>query len=55
MEFIVELLKEMAKGTMRELWAYFFRKQFLDKEGKDNEKSTLDRGKLIGWIFKKKN
>ncbi|WP_420974105.1 hypothetical protein [Bacillus thuringiensis] len=54
MEFIVELLKEMAKGTMRELWAYFFRKQFLDKENENNEKSTLDRDKLFGWIFFRK-
>ncbi|MGR5970023.1 hypothetical protein ACT7C1_26300 [Bacillus paranthracis] len=53
MEFIVELLKEMAKGTMRELWAYFFRKQFLDKENENNEKPTLDRGKLKRWVFKK--
>ncbi|HDR4949133.1 TPA: hypothetical protein QCR51_005827 [Bacillus cereus] len=54
MEFIVELLKEMAKGTMRELWAYFFKKQFLDKEGKNNEKPTLSRAKLKRWVFIKK-
>lgn len=54
MEFIVELLKEMAKGTMRELWAYFFRKQFLDKENENNEKPTLDRAKLKRWVFIKK-
>lgn len=52
MDFIVELLKEIAKGIMREGSAYLFRKQFLNE---DNEKTTLDRGKLLGWIFYKKN
>ncbi|MGR5878296.1 hypothetical protein ACT7C3_27310 [Bacillus pacificus] len=50
MEFIVELLKEIAKAIVREISAHLFKKQFLNE---DNEKSTLDRGKLIGWIFKK--
>ncbi|WP_176535665.1 MULTISPECIES: hypothetical protein [Bacillus cereus group] len=54
MEFIVELLKEMAKGIIREGSAYFFRKQFLDKEDKNNEKPTLSRGKLKRWVFIKK-
>jgi hypothetical protein len=55
MEFIVELLKEMAKeGIIREGSAYFFRKQFLDKENENNEKPTLDRAKLKRWVFIKK-
>jgi hypothetical protein len=54
MEFIVELLKEMAKGIIRE-GAYFFRKQFLDKENENNEKPTLDRAKLKRWVLLRKN
>ncbi|MCQ6288742.1 MULTISPECIES: hypothetical protein [Bacillus cereus group] len=53
MEFIVELLKEMAKGIIREGSAYFFRKQFLDKENENNEKPTLSRDKLKKWVLKK--
>ncbi|HDR4948294.1 TPA: hypothetical protein QCR51_004877 [Bacillus cereus] len=41
MEFIIELLKETAKGIIREGSAYFFRKQFLDKENVNNEKILL--------------
>jgi hypothetical protein len=55
MEFIVELLKEMAKGLLREGSAYFFRKQFLDKENENNEKPTLDRAKLKRWVLLRKN
>jgi hypothetical protein len=55
MEFIVELLKEMAKGIIREGSAYFFRKQFLDKENENNEKPTLDRAKLKRWVLLRKN
>ena len=33
--FLIELLREVAKGAMRELSAYTFKKRFLDK---DNEK-----------------
>jgi hypothetical protein len=56
MEFIVELLKEMAKGIIREGSAFFFRKQFLDKENENNEKSpTLDRAKLKRWVLLRKN
>lgn len=51
MEFVVELLKEIAKAVVREVVAYVFKKQFLN-EG--NEKTTLDRGKLFGWFFYKK-
>ncbi|WP_186313750.1 MULTISPECIES: hypothetical protein [Bacillus cereus group] len=51
MDFIVDLLKEAGKGIMREGAAYIFRKQFLNE---DNEKTTLDRGKLLGWFFYKK-
>jgi predicted thioredoxin/glutaredoxin len=54
MEFIVELLKEMAKGIIREGSAYFFRKQFLDKENENNEKPTLDRAKLKRWVLLRK-
>jgi hypothetical protein len=55
MEFIVELLKEMAlKGIIREGSAFFFRKQFLDKENENNEKPTLDRAKLKRWVLLRK-
>lgn len=51
MDFIVELLKEIVKAIVREVSAYVFKKQFLNE---DNEKTTLDRGKLFGWFFYKK-
>lgn len=52
MDFIVELSKEIVKAAVRETFAYVFKKQFLQD---DNEKTTLDRGKLLGWLFYKKN
>ncbi|WP_180235162.1 hypothetical protein [Bacillus cereus] len=54
MEFIVELLKEMAKRIIREGSAYFFRKQFLDKENANNEKTTPRRPKHRGGSWNKK-
>ena len=53
MEFIVELLKEMAKGIIREDMR-IFQKAILDKENENNEKPTLDRKvEKVGFIKKK--
>ncbi|MCQ6343509.1 hypothetical protein NPM06_28755 [Bacillus cereus] len=52
MEFLIELLREVVKGVMRELSAYTFKKQFLDK---DNKKPTPHcRPKRKGGSFKRK-
>ncbi|WP_000394769.1 hypothetical protein ACSYR0_00300 (plasmid) [Bacillus cereus] len=42
MEFLFELLKEIARAVVREISAYALRKQF---EKKDNKKPTLHRRK----------
>ncbi|MGR5905807.1 hypothetical protein ACT7DI_19975 [Bacillus paranthracis] len=46
MEFIVELLKEIAKAIVREISAHLFKKQFLNE---DNEKST-PRPWEVDWV-----
>ncbi|WP_179879636.1 hypothetical protein [Bacillus cereus] len=43
MEFLFELLKEIARAVVREVSAYALKKQF---EKKDNKKPTLRRRKL---------
>ncbi|WP_179876767.1 hypothetical protein [Bacillus wiedmannii] len=50
MEFLIELLREVAKGAMRELSAYVFKKQFLDK---NNKKTAPKASKRKGGSRKK--
>ncbi len=51
MEFLFDLVKEFVKATVREVSAYFLRKQLL---GKDNKKPTPRRHKQKGGFRKKK-
>ncbi len=51
MEFLIDLVKEFVKATVREVSAYFLRKQLLDK---DNKKPTPRRHKQKGGFRKKK-
>ncbi|MDU2391274.1 MULTISPECIES: hypothetical protein [Bacillus] len=51
MDFLFDLVKEFVKATMREVSAYFLRKQLLDK---DNKKTTPRRRKQKGGFRKKK-
>jgi len=50
MEFLFDLVKEFVKATVREVSAYFLRKQLLDK---DNKKPTPRRRKQKGGFRKK--
>ena len=50
MEFLFDLVKEFVKATVREVSAYFLRKQLL---GKDNKKPTPRRRKQKGGFRKK--
>ena len=50
MEFLIDLVKEFLKATVREVSAYFLRKQLL---GKDNKKPTPRRRKQKGGFRKK--
>ncbi|WP_197032349.1 hypothetical protein [Bacillus sp. UNC41MFS5] len=45
METFLEFLREVLKGLIREITAYFFRKNVLE-----NEKTTLRRTKQKGWF-----
>ncbi|MEB9457257.1 MULTISPECIES: hypothetical protein [Bacillus cereus group] len=51
MEFLFDLVKEFVKANVREVSAYFLRKQLLDK---DNKKPTPRRRKQKGGFRKKK-
>ncbi|WP_179951871.1 hypothetical protein [Bacillus sp. TE8-1] len=51
MEFLFDLVKEFVKATVREVSAYFLRKQLLDK---DNKKPTPRHHKQKGGFRKKK-
>ncbi|WP_318614759.1 hypothetical protein [Sporosarcina sp. YIM B06819] len=48
MEIVLEFLREIMKGIVRELGAYHFRKNVLE-----NEKTTPRRRKRNGWFLKK--
>jgi hypothetical protein len=48
METFLEILREVLKGIVREVCAYFFRKNVLE-----NEKTTLRRRKQMGGSDKK--
>ena len=50
MEFLIDLVKEFLKATVREVSACFLRKQLLDK---DNKKPTPRRRKQKGGFRKK--
>lgn len=52
MEFLFDLVKEFVKATVREVSAYFLRKQLL---GKDNKKPTPRRRKQKGGFRKNNN
>jgi hypothetical protein len=47
MEIFLEILREVLKGIMREVGAYFFRKKVLE-----NKKTTLRRRKPKGGSHK---
>ncbi|PFN80674.1 hypothetical protein COJ85_30175 [Bacillus sp. AFS076308] len=47
MEYFLEILKEILKGILREVIAYFFRKNVLE-----NKKTTLRRRKQKGGLHK---
>ncbi|MDZ4588722.1 hypothetical protein ACTFRO_28160 [Bacillus cereus group sp. MYBK163-2] len=51
MEFLFELLKEFVKTIVREVSAYVFRKQILEK---DNKKPTPRRRRKQKGGFRKK-
>lgn len=51
MEFLFELLKEFVKAIVREISAYVFRKQILEK---DNKKPTPRRRRKQKGGFRKK-
>ncbi|MBP2241399.1 hypothetical protein J2Z40_001962 [Cytobacillus eiseniae] len=48
METFLEILREILKGIMREVGAYFFRRNILE-----NKKTTLRRRKLKGGSHKR--
>ncbi|HDR7294941.1 hypothetical protein R6231_14440 [Bacillus cytotoxicus] len=51
MDFIVELLKEIAKAIVREISAFVFKRSFLKE---NNEKTTPRRRKHRGGFQRKK-
>ncbi|MGR6001494.1 hypothetical protein ACT7C7_27310 [Bacillus cereus] len=48
MEFLFELLKEFVKAIVREVSAYVFRKQILEKDNKKTHSSSPSKAK--GWV-----
>lgn len=50
MEFLFDLVKEFVKATVREVSAYFLRKQLL---GKDNKKNHSAPSQAKGWVPQK--
>lgn len=51
MDFIVELLKEIAKAIVREISAFVFKRSFLKE---NNEKTNSSPSQAQGWFSKEK-
>ncbi|MEM5670867.1 hypothetical protein AAHB59_26430 [Bacillus cereus] len=50
MEFLFELLKEFVKAIVREVSAYVFRKQILEKDNKTHPFASSSPSEAKGWV-----